>query len=436
MRDGGRIQAAIEVVEAVITHHTPVKDALREWGRSHRFAGSGDRAWISGLALDALRFRASSEYLFKTDSSRALVLGALKTGWNFTIQDYAAVIEGDEHAPSPLSDAEQEGFARDLDDAPDHIQAVVPDWIMVSLKRAYGPDAILEARGMASRAPVDLRVNALKADPEKALAAVVSKLKDAVPSELLKQAIRIAQPDARSKSPAADAIPAYGKGWVEVQDLGSQIAALASGVKPGHQVLDFCAGAGGKTLALAALMENAGQIHAWDIDWRRLRAIWPRLKRAGVRNTQVHDGKEAALSDLIGKMDVVFVDAPCTGSGTWRRRPDAKWRIRETALERRMKEQALVLDNAVKYVKPGGRLVYVTCSILPEENDDQIKAFLTRHETVSVVPALDVMSSTGQLTDEGQIQIGACADDRGAIQLTPARCGTDGFYVCVMEKSG
>lgn len=435
MRDGGRVQAAIEVIDAVLNRHQPVKDALRDWGKAHRFAGSGDRAWISGLVMDALRSKGSAAYLMGEDTPRAIVLGALGRGWAMTADEIAQTFEGDEHAPEALSEAERAAISRDMSGAPLHVRADIPDWLEDSFVRAFGEDAVIEGQAMAGRAPVDLRVNLIKTDPDKALAAVVAKLKHAQASLLVKNAIRIPETDPKAKSPPADAIPAYGKGWVEVQDLGSQIAALAAGAAPGAQVLDYCAGAGGKTLALAALLNNTGQVHAWDYDWRRLRAIWPRLQRAGVRDVQVHDGKEdEALSGLEGKMDVVFVDAPCTGSGTWRRRPDSKWRLKPEALAQRIKEQTLVLENSSKYVKPGGRLIYVTCSILPEENEDRVAEFLDAYRTFEDVPALDAILSTGLLTDEGEVQIGACAGKFGAVQLTPARTETDGFYVCVMEK--
>ncbi len=437
MKDGGRIAAAIEVLDAVLNRHQPVKDALRDWGKAHRFAGSGDRAWISGLVMDALRRKGSSAHLMGDDAPRALVLGALAFGWDMDAEAITAAFEADEHAPEPLTAAERAGLLRGFDaTSPVHARADIPDWLEGSFRRAFGTDAETEGRAMAGRAPVDLRVNTLKTDPEKALAAVVAKLR-AEPGALVSTSIRIPETDPKAKSPPADAIPAYGKGWVEVQDIGSQLAALAAGGIEGKQVLDYCAGAGGKTLALSALMANQGQLYAWDYDWRRLRAIWPRLQRAGARNVQVRDGKEAeALGELEGKMDLVFVDAPCTGSGTWRRRPDSKWRLKPAALAQRIRQQDEVLDKAARYVAPGGRLVYVTCSVLPEENEDRVAAFLDARDGFTPVPALDAMKQSGRLTDEGEVQTGACAGRFGAVQLTPARTGTDGFYVCVLERAG
>jgi 16S rRNA (cytosine967-C5)-methyltransferase len=226
--------------------------------------------------------------------------------------------------------------------------------------------------------------------------------------------------------------PEFIKGLIEIQDEGSQLAALLSGVKPGEQVVDLCAGGGGKTLALAAMMDNHGQIYATDADIRRLAPIHDRLTRAGVRNVQVRTprGKSDAVSDLDGKIDCVLVDAPCTGIGTWRRNPDAKWRLRPGSLETRLKEQAAILDRAAALVKPGGRIVYITCSILPEENDDALSAFLERTEGFSPVPVAEVLEAGGLKKLEDSARPTA-----HGLQLTPRKTGTDGFYVAVLRRN-
>lgn len=438
MRDGGRVAAAIEVLDAVLGRHQPVKDALRDWGKAHRFAGSSDRAWISGLVMDALRRRASIRDAMAEDTPRALAVGALHLAWGLSSDEIAAMFADDEHAPAPLSAAEKGGFIRADEGAPPlHVTAEIPEWLALAFKKAFGAEAGEEGAAMAGRAPVDLRINTLKTEPERAVAAVKAKLKDVVESDLVIDGLRIPETDPRAKAPGAEAIPAYGKGWVEVQDLGSQIAALAAGEIAGKQVLDYCAGAGGKTLALAALMENTGQVYAWDYDGRRLKAIWPRLQRAGARNVQVRDGKEAeTLGDLEGSVDCVFIDAPCTGSGTWRRRPDAKWKLKSEALKRRMAEQDEVLSKAQAYVKPGGRLVYVTCSVLPEENEERITGFLAGRDDFTPVPASQAIASSGRLADGAKDRLSKLEGRHGAIQLTPRRTGTDGFYICVLEKAG
>lgn len=437
MRDGARIAAAIEILDTLTRQHQPVKDAVRDWGKAHRFAGSGDRAWIAGLVLDALRHQASIAHAMGEGTARALALGTVGRIWGVSADEIDALVEGDEHAPEPLSEAERAGLVRDISDAPLHVRADVPEWLEESLLRAFDDAAAEEGHALSSRAPVDLRVNELKADFDKVFKEVSSKLKAAENTPLVRSGIRIAQRDPRGKAAAAESIPAYGKGWVEVQDAGSQLAALAAGARPGLQILDYCAGAGGKTLALSALLMNTGQVHAWDLDWRRLRAIWPRLKRAGSRNVQVHDGNEdKALSEFVEKMDVVFCDAPCTGTGTWRRRPDAKWRLKPAALEKRMAEQDTVLERARRYVKPGGRLVYVTCSVLPEENGDRVTAFLDRTDAFKPVPALDVIEASGHLAEGARAMLEPCVGEHGAIQLSPGRTDTDGFYICVMERTG
>jgi len=437
MRDGAKIAAAIEILETLEAQHRPVKDAVRDWGKAHRFAGSGDRAWIGGLVLDALRHKSSVSHAMQDDSARALAIGTVGRIWNMSGDEINETFSGDDHAPAMIAMAEREGLERDISDAPLHIRGDFPIWLEKSFERAFGETAEAEGQALSSRAPVDLRVNHLKVGFDKAFKDVASKLKAANQSQLVSSGIRIAQTDPRGKAAAAESIPSYGKGWVEVQDTGSQLAALAAAPKNGMQILDYCAGAGGKTLALSAMLENTGQVHAWDLDWRRLRAIWPRLKRSGTRNVQVHDGKEdVVLKDFVGKMDVVFCDAPCTGTGTWRRRPDAKWRLRERALETRTGEQDVVLEGAQKYLKPGGRLLYVTCSFLPEENEDRITAFLAKHDDFKTVPALEVLIASGGLAEGAVERLEPFVGNHGALQLSPGRTDTDGFYICVLEKAG
>jgi 16S rRNA (cytosine967-C5)-methyltransferase len=221
---------------------------------------------------------------------------------------------------------------------------------------------------------------------------------------------------------------------VEVQDEGSQLAALFSGAKAGEQVVDLCAGTGGKTLALAAMMENKGQIFATDDDKRRLAPIHDRLKRSGARNVQVRTPKSVGgeIADLAGRCDLVLIDAPCTGSGAWRRNPDAKWRMRPGALEQRVKEQAEILDRAVGLLKPGGRIAYVTCSVLDEENGAQVRAFLRRHPEFSVQPAAAIVEALGG----GATAFAAAARlSAEGILMTPRTTGTDGFFVSVLRRA-
>jgi 16S rRNA (cytosine967-C5)-methyltransferase len=240
---------------------------------------------------------------------------------------------------------------------------------------------------------------------------------------------------ADAKSPAIHAEPAFLKGLVELQDEASQLAVIFSDPKPGEQVIDLCAGAGGKTLALAAIMQNKGQVFATDDDKRRLAPIHGRLKRSGARNVQVRPPKSVGteIDDLKGHMDLALIDAPCTGTGAWRRNPDAKWRIRPGALEQRQKEQIQVLDRAVGLIKPGGRIAYVTCSILDEENGAQVRAFLARHPAFKVQPG----QQTAQVLGERSFVFSQAArlSDEGLL-MSPRMTDTDGFFVAILRHGG
>ena len=291
---------------------------------------------------------------------------------------------------------------------------------------------IAECVALASRAPLDLRVNALKAERETACDALAHL--GPAPTRWSPVGLRLVL-DADAKSPAIHAEPAFIKGVVEVQDEGSQLAALLCGAKAGQQVIDICAGAGGKTLALAAMMENRGQIYATDSDKRRLAPIHERLERAGVHNVQVRTprAQENLLADLERRADLVLIDAPCTGIGTWRRNPDAKWRMRPGALALRVEEQAELLDRAAALVKPGGRIAYVTCSLLAEENGDQVRAFLARREDFAIVPPAEVTSA---LEERAHVFRRAALVSEDGVLMTPHRTDTDGFYVAVLIRAG
>ena len=434
MKNGGRIDAAIQVLDDILNRHQPVKSAMRDWGKRARYAGAKDRAWVSGLVLDALRRRNSLAHAMGADTPRALVLGALRHVWDWDLRDIESAMK-DEHAPSPLTGEEREGLLLAPDPtAPPHVRGDYPEWLTPHLSRVFGEDLVIETQAMNERAAVDLRINTLKADPEKAGKAV--KTANGKPSDLLINAYHIPAPDPSERETSLQTIPAYSRGWVEVQDAGSQIAAAAANVQPGDNVLDYCAGGGGKTLALAAALGGKGQVFAYDIDGRRLSALIPRLKRSGAHNVQLcHPSEPESLEALIGKMDLVFVDAPCTGTGTWRRKPDTKWRLKESALGKRNEEQAEILDKASQYVKPGGKLLYATCSFLAEEDEDQVNAFLERNTAFRQLDAAQHAIESGQLTETGAEIVRRNQIPGGAVRLTPRRAGTDGFFFSVMEKA-
>jgi 16S rRNA (cytosine967-C5)-methyltransferase len=422
LRDGGRLAAAIDVLTDIETRHRPARMALKGWGESARYAGSKDRAFVSGLVLDVLRRRRSLGWAMGDDSVRATALAVLRFVWDWPVERIAEAAADEQHGIGALTEAELKAFATPRTDAaPPAVAGDYPDWVDPYLARVFGEARAEEGAKLAERAPVDLRANSLKTDPERAAKALAPL--HAVAAGLLPDAFRIPAPAATERTGAVETIPAFGKGWFEVQDLGSQLAAACAGDIKGKQVLDFCCGGGGKTLALAAAMGNSGQIYAHDSDARRMADVIPRATRAGVRNLQIRSPVEAEpLKGMDGKMDVVFVDAPCTGSGTWRRHPDAKWRLSEDQLGKRIAEQDMVLDQAAPFVKPGGRLVYVTCSVFAEENEDRIAAFLARTPGFVVRP----------IAPE---PVAEHVTPQGFLRLTPRTAATDGFFVALLERT-
>ncbi|MEO1198278.1 MAG: RsmB/NOP family class I SAM-dependent RNA methyltransferase [Pseudomonadota bacterium] len=435
MRLGGRIAAAIEVLDTVETRHVPPVDALKDWGWAHRFAGSGDRAVIGNLVFDCLRWRASSAWLMGSETARALMLATLVRHWDMPIDQLVTALADDPYAPAPLSDAERMALSSNgLDRAPDWVRGDYPEWLAGEFVTVFGDEAANEGQGLSTRAPLDLRVNTLKSDRPKALKALTHLKAEATP--LSPWGIRVHHGAGPQRQPSAQAEAVYRKGHVEVQDEGSQLAALLSGAKPGWQVLDLCAGGGGKTLALAQMLANSGQIYAYDADRKRLANIHERLQRAGVRAVQVRDPiRPDALADLSGRMDLVLIDAPCSGSGTWRRRPDTKWRLTEQALEKRVTEQDTVLRQAVEALKPGGRLVYVTCSVLRRENDDRVAALCDATPSLTPISMDDLIGDVfpGAAGD----RLRACVlPTRFGLQMTPRRTGCDGFYVAALQQQG
>jgi 16S rRNA (cytosine967-C5)-methyltransferase len=379
-----------------------------------------------------LRRRSSSAWLMDDDTPRARVLGMLRLERGMDTDAIAVLCDGGRFAPEPLSEAERAALiSRSLEDAPAHVAGDYPEWLDGYLADVFGDDRVAEATAMASRAPLDLRVNTLKAKREKVLASLAHLR--ATPTPWSPIGLRI-ELGADARNPGMHAEEDFIKGAIEVQDEGSQLAALLSGAKPGEQVIDLCAGAGGKTLALAAMMQGKGRLIATDHDKRQLAPIHGRLSRAGVHNADVRTpkGEGDPLADIRASADLVLIDAPCTGTGTWRRNPDAKWRMRPGALEMRLKDQVAVLDRAASLVKPGGRIAYITCSVLPPENGEQVRSFVERHPEFSIVPPDETASV---LWDRAEDFAQAALQSPEGWLMTPRRTGTDGFFVSVLRKT-
>jgi 16S rRNA (cytosine967-C5)-methyltransferase len=423
MRPGARLQAAIEILTDIETRKRPGSDVVKDWMLSHRFAGSKDRAAIGDLVFCALRWRQSSAWRLQSDLARAHVFGAVVYGLGESVEGLEAQLLDDPHGPPGLeADERARLLLPSLEGAPAHVAGDYPEWAEASFAAAFGEARVGEGAALAAPAALDLRVNALKTSRDKVIAALADTPRLAatpVPTPHAPLGIRLPWTFGRTFNWAGDV--AFERGWFEVQDEGSQIAAQLCGVLPGQQVGDVCAGGGGKTLALAAAMENKGQIYAYDVEGQRLGPIIARLERAGVRNVQVRPPVRSrdVMGDLAGHLDVALVDAPCTGSGTWRRAPDAKWRLRPGALEVRGKEQQEALLLGARLVKRGGVLVYVTCSVFPEENEHAVAAFLARNPDFRPEP----------------VQTSApCWVRSVGVQFTPAKTGTDGFYVARLRR--
>ncbi len=430
MHLSGRLSAAIEVLDDVLNRHRPVSTALADWGRAHRFAGSGDRAAIGNIAFDVMRQRALlAAIMGGQETPRALVLACAVQLMDTSVVELRELCIAP-HGPGELTDDELANLQTiDTSAFAASARANVPQWLMPSFEAAFADAAVAQGEALSMRAPVDVRANLLKTTPAKLLAQLAKF--DAMPAPLAPDGIRIEVPEGLKRTPNLEAEPAFQRGAFEIQDAASQIAARLCCAEPGMQVADICAGAGGKTLALASIMANKGQIHAWDADRNRLKPIIARLQRAGAHNVQVIPADEPDKVDaLAGKMDRVLVDAPCSGSGSWRRKPDAKWRLTPESLANRQTDQQLVLSRGASLVKPGGRLIYVTCSLLPEENTAQVDAFLKANADFAVIPFAQVWAQC--LLADAPVSSDGRTD---TLLLSPADHGTDGFFVAVMQRN-
>ena len=426
MKLAGRVAAGIEILAEIFDRHRPASEALKDWAKAHRFAGSSDRHVIGTLVYDGLRNRLSAGAGAGGEDARAVALGTLATVWKLPVSEIETLC-AEQFGPGLLTASEKAALTAEPKELAAHIGANYPAWLEISLKSVFGENLLDEMAALCQRAPIDLRVNTLKCDRPKLLEAFAKFGASATP--LSPTGLRIPPAGIDARNINVEAEPAHGLGWFEVQDEASQIAVLLSGAKPGMRVLDLCAGAGGKTLSLAALMQNQGTIIAHDRDKHRLRPIFERIGRSAASNIEVLPFDESAKLEKLGPFDLVVVDAPCTGSGTWRRKPDAKWRLAPKQLTIRIKEQADVLDQAASLVKVGGTLAYFTCSLLPEENTRQAASFLSSHRDFKIIP----FGPQWHAMIGGNIP--ASADgSKETLLLSPYTHNTDGFFVALMQR--
>jgi 16S rRNA (cytosine967-C5)-methyltransferase len=426
-----RIAAAIELLTEIEAFpRRPADGVANDFFRARRFIGSGDRRAVSDRVWHVLRGkRRLSWWLDRAGTAptpRMLVAASLLLeGW--TAAGVAQSYSGGQFGPAPMLPQEAtaaaalEGHTLGHPEMPQAVRLEVPDWLLPHLTARFGDSLDVELAAMEAPAPLDLRINLLKATREQALAALAAEGIACTPTALSPWGLRIEGRRAVTTGAAFQA------GLVEIQDEGSQLVAAMVGAGPQMRVADWCAGAGGKTLAIAMAMGNRGHIVACDVHDRRLEGAVRRLRRAGVHNVERHliAPGDKWTKRRAGTFDRVLVDAPCTGTGTWRRNPDARTRLRPIDLEELLPKQAMILDDASKLVRPGGRLVFATCSLLLEENEAQVDAFLTRHPDFAVVPLSRAWTLDAAMPGAGPY-----------LSLTPNRHGTDGFFAAVLERRG
>ncbi len=425
MKDGARAQAAIEVLEDAVELKRPPALALKDWSNRHRFAGSKDRSAIGDIVFMAMRIRAQSSFAFGIQSPRAWVLGALKWGFGLANEEIISQSKDNEHSFSPLNDDELKCLDKSFENCAHHIIGNYPEWLDDELKKAFGDNRGNEMAQMSKPAPLDFRVNNLKTDLDNLIKELSTspKLQSQIEKTKLSPfCARLAWSNGRAFPFAIE--PSFLNGEFEVQDEASQLCALLTGAKEGQIIADICAGGGGKTLALAAFANNKAKIIAYDTDPNRIAPIHDRLRRSGaIADVRTQRRGIDTFKDINARCDVVLVDAPCTGAGTWRRAPDTKWKLTPQNIEKRQNDQQSALKLAVPLVKKNGLLAYVTCSILPCENDDSVEKFLSEYPQFEAKP---IMQHLEELKMEHLMEYVHLT--KYGIQFTPLKSNTDGFY--------
>ncbi len=434
MTPSARLSAVVELLDINFEITGRAEQSVATYFRNRRFAGSKDRRWITEQFYQILRRLGEVDWIAEklkleiTSRTRAIIslmlfeeLSADEIGQNYFIGSHA------QEAPDPAELNTLSGFSDlDLTQMPLTARANFPAWMLEKLRATYGERTYEIVQAYAVRAPATLRINPLKTARENILSQLQEAGINATATTISPLGIRLEKPQ------NLIAHPLYKDGLIEVQDEAAQISALlaSAGVSEGSTVIDYCAGGGGKTLVLASSLNNTGQLHAMDIDRRRMKDITHRCKRAGITNVQQHvlpqkGEKLDVLDSLRGAADLVYVDAPCSGSGTWRRQPEQKWFLSEAGLQDYVALQGEILNQASDYVKAGGRLVYATCSLFTEENQQQIDKFLfenTDFEQVNVGTIWQVAGLGGTEAAEADLQI------------TPEQFGADGFYTAVLHR--
>ncbi len=438
MNPSARIQSTIELLDEILQSWNeqkrfPADKQIDRYFKARRFIGSKDRAAVGELVYWCLRnlsmLRFSCPHAEHMNEGRMLVLAALQMRGEQNVASLTQLCDGTQYAPHTITPQERAILLRTpSDEPPRHVRLNYPEWLEPELQKSLKGDFELAMQALNEQAPTDLRVNTLKTSRDDLLQSLNAEGFDCTATPTSPVGIRL-----KKRAPIFTSA-SFKSGHFEVQDEGSQMVALLTDAKPGMKVIDFCAGAGGKTLAIAAQMNNKGRVLAWDISEKRLAQIKERLKRAGVDNVQTHvleSENDGFVKRHKATADRVLVDAPCSGTGTWRRNPDLKWRFTQTDLDEVMALQASILQSASRLVTIGGRLIYATCSVLACENDAHIENFLKNNKNFRVVCAKKIWNNV--LTESGMIE--DANEPVSYLSVTPHQDGVDGFFAAVLERS-
>lgn len=476
MTPAARLAAAASVLDSIAHSRQPAEVVLKAWGAANRYAGSKDRRAIADRVYKVIRARGRLVWAMGgREDGRALVIGSLSLIDGLSLDEIELLHSGEGYGPRPLSKQERARITAGPGELPGWVAAGLPEFVVEDFKITFGDRWTEEAHElMAPRAPIDLRVNVAKTT----VAGVEAELTEAGLSPERTPWSAVGLRLSAEPPPNVQALEAFKQGHIEIQDEGSQVACWLTGVEPGMTVVDYCAGGGGKTLGLAMMgqpivtkapkaeaeaapvatwspvggegaapqpqpkpkakpveITSTIRLFAYDVVQKRLDNIRPRLARAGVTaDLRLLGQNGGGVEDLVRQADVVLVDAPCSGSGTWRRRPEDAWRLKPSEVERLHALQVQILDRASALVKPGGRLVFVTCSMLRGENEATADAFEENHPEFAPVPVAQALNAS-TLTDAARERLGALADGGHRLRLSPASTGTDGFFAAVYERT-
>lgn len=432
MTPSARLAAAASVLDSITQSRQPAEAVLKAWGQQNRYAGSKDRRAVADRVYRVLRARGRLVWAMGgREDGRALVIGSLSLIDGLSLEEIEALHSGEGYGPRPLSKQERSRITAPAGELPGWVAAGLPEFVVEDFKTTFGDRWAEEAHAlMVPRAPIDLRVNGAVATVEEVEAELRAAGLSPEHTPWSEWGLRLTS----EPPPNIQALDGFKAGRFEIQDEGSQLACWLAGAQPGTTVVDYCAGGGGKTLGLAQAMGGQGTLVAGDIVQKRLNNIRPRLERAGIEaDLRLLGQNGGGIEDLNDQADLVFVDAPCSGSGTWRRHPEDAWRLTPDEVERLHALQVRILGQAAQLVRPGGRLVFVTCSMLSRENEATADAFEAAHDDFRPVPVADALTTPG-LTDAARARLGQLAQGH-RLRLSPAAAGTDGFFVALYERT-